>query len=124
MTRLNDSLESWRKLEGKLLQRMNDNNFPSNEAPDSLWNTRVYKQLQKVKKLYRKTHIRPTPEEYTWSHVLKRTRHRYYGKYFEIIEEPDDYWTINIKTNKLKINTMHLRYDWVQCIFQNLEKFR
>jgi hypothetical protein len=84
----------------------------------------VHKQLQKIKKLYRKTYIRPHPEEFTWSHVLKRIRHRYDRKYHELLEEPDDFWAINIKANKLKINTIHLRSDWVQCIFQNIEKFR
>jgi len=78
----------------------------------------------KVNKLYRKTHIRPIPDIWTWGHVMKRARHRYNRKYFETYDESDDLWTLNIKANKIRIHTVHLRSEWVQCIFQNLEKFR
>jgi len=124
IARNNDELDLWRKTESKLLERMNNNNFKRNLSPNNIWNFHVYLQCMKVNKLYSKTFLKNIPEKWEWKHVIKRARQRYNKKYFEIYQNPDDLWTLNIKANKLKVNTIHIRNDWGQCIFRNLDKMR
>ncbi len=122
ITRLNDVIDLWRKTENKCLNRMNQNNFTYNNSPNIIWNNKVYKQCMKVKKLYLKKYNKQVPELYQWKHVTKRARYRLTRKYKETVETPDSEWTLCIKANKLKINTIHIRSDWSQCISSNYEK--
>ena len=123
LTRLHDRLEAWRKREHLILKRMNAHNFPRNKAPDILWNFKVYKQAWKAKRIIAKKHNRPARIP-IYEQLLRQTKSRLYRQYREELAEPDDLWTVNIKANKLKINTIHLRKDWTQCIFSNMDKMR
>lgn len=126
LMRLYDPHEAWRKREDLVLKRMNAGNFPRNEAPDVPWRLRVYKLLQKQKKLVRERRPKRSDSstESTFDRTIRQAKKRLREQYRREYTSPDEIWTMNMKANRLKINSMHLRGDWHQTIFENREKLR
>lgn len=121
--RLYSTLNRWSLKEYDMLERMNNNLFHRNLAPNIVWRHIAIKQVSKINRNLRKE-IKPVIiTDRTWPSKIRLNQYKIENQYHKKLIADETLFEINIKENRKKLNTIHVKKMWETRIYDIYRMF-